>query len=179
MITRPTIRKNSGDTNPRAVPRVRAAAQRISQAEFVAGADPAKQDEAGPRECRNRKLDILVIEDNQDFAEGLQTYFELCGHNAVVALTGTEGVSAAFRRAPDAVVCDIGLPWMDGFEVARTLRRNPPTANSFLVAVTGYGTDYDRALAEEAGFNAHLCKPVEPGEILGLIELNTGSEPTS
>lgn len=180
MIIRAATPKSSRATERMDAQRPKAASRRLSQADFVSGAPQGAPGEGNnPENVENRtqKLDILIIEDNQDYAEGLQAYFELFGHHAVVALTGTEGVSAAFRQAPDAVVCDIGLPWMDGFEVARTLRRNPPTATSFLVAVTGYGTDNDRALAEESGFNAHLCKPVEPAQILALIELNTGLKP--
>jgi CheY-like chemotaxis protein len=158
-------------------PQPRSAAHRISQTEFVGGAPKDESGQTGDLESPAKKLEILIIEDNEDYAEGLQTYFELCGHNAVVALTGTEGVSAAFRSAPDAIVCDIGLPWMDGFEVARTLRRNPPTAKTFLVAVTGYGSESDRAESAAAGFDAHLLKPVDPAEMVSLIERNAGSKP--
>jgi CheY-like chemotaxis protein len=115
------------------------------------------------------KLEILIIEDNEDYAEGLQTVFELYGHDAAVASSGAAGLEAALRRPPDVVVCDIGLPEMDGFEIARTLRRTPQTARICLIAVTGYGSDEDRRRVEKAGFDAHLVKPVEAAEILNVI----------
>ncbi|MGV3722926.1 MAG: hypothetical protein ACO1SX_18665, partial [Actinomycetota bacterium] len=76
MITRAILRKAGGGTDRDAVPRARAASQCVSQSEFVAGAAPEQRDDAAARECRTRKLDILIIEDNQDYADGLQTFFE-------------------------------------------------------------------------------------------------------
>lgn len=114
-------------------------------------------------------LRILIIEDNRDYAEGLQLFLELFGHEVTVAYTGTEGVEAALRMLPQVVLCDIGLPGLDGYEVARLLRANPLTANVHLIAVTGYGSERDRQRAAESGFDAHLVKPVEAAEILKLI----------
>lgn len=111
-------------------------------------------------------LRVLIIEDNRDYAEGLQVFLELHGHEAVLAFTGSKGVEAALRQPPDVVICDIGLPGMNGFEVARALRRDSRTAGARIIAVTGYGTDRDREYATECGFDAHLLKPVEASEIL-------------
>jgi CheY-like chemotaxis protein len=68
------------------------------------------------------------------------------------------------------MICDIGLPGMDGFELVRRLRDDPRTAGAWIVAVTGYGSDHDRALTQESGFDAHLVKPIEAGEILRVLD---------
>jgi CheY-like chemotaxis protein len=91
---------------------------------------------------------------------------ELCGHEVGVAYTGPDGVEAAARLRPDVVVCDIGLPGMDGYEVATALRGREETARAKLIAVTGYGRDEDRRRALEAGFDRHLTKPVDPERLL-------------
>lgn len=82
-----------------------------------------------------------------------------------MAYTGSQGLEAAHQFRPEVVLCDIGLPGMDGYAVARRLREDPETASSRLVALTGYGRDEDRQLAEEAGFDLHLVKPVAPDEL--------------
>jgi PAS domain S-box-containing protein len=115
------------------------------------------------------RLRVLVIEDNRDAADSLKVLLEALGHEAAVAYTGREGVEAARRERPDVVVCDIGLPGMDGFEVARALRRCSDTAGARLIAVTGYGQDGDRERALAAGFDSHLVKPADPAKLLGLL----------
>jgi CheY-like chemotaxis protein len=122
-----------------------------------------------------KRLQIVIIEDNRDYADSLQAFCELHGHKVTVAYTGNEGLDAVLRRVPDVVICDLGLPAVNGFEVAKTLRQNPHTANICLIAVTGYGSDQDRRDAAECGFNAHLVKPVGPMEILKLIDPESGS----
>ena len=83
------------------------------------------------------------------------------GHETRTAFTGPDAIVAAAEFVPDVVLLDIGLPGMDGYEVARQLRAMPATAGTFLVAMTGYGRDEDRALTQEAGFDRHLVKPVD------------------
>lgn len=112
---------------------------------------------------------ILVVEDNRDAAESLRILLELCGYEVTVAFTGLEGVKAAETLRPDIVLCDIGLPEMDGFDVARTLRRNPETAVARLIAVTGYAAQEDRQRSLAAGFDVHLVKPVDPAVLLGHL----------
>jgi CheY-like chemotaxis protein len=79
-----------------------------------------------------------------------------------VAYSGHDGLQAAEQYQPDVVLCDIGLPGLDGYEVARKLRDNPTTAKARLIAVTAYGQDEDRRRSHEAGFEQHLVKPVDP-----------------
>jgi two-component system CheB/CheR fusion protein len=103
---------------------------------------------------------VLVIEDNVDAANALRNVLELAGHQAEVAYNGPDGVERARASVPDVVFCDIGLPTMDGYEVARTLRAQPELGRIKLVAVSGYGAPEDLARAREAGFDLHVTKPV-------------------
>jgi len=123
--------------------------------------------------AEKKQLQILIIEDNRDYADGLQVVFEILGHCATVTYNGIDGLEAALRELPDVIVCDIGLPGLDGYEIARTLRQNPATQFTFLVAVTGYASDADRERAYTAGFSAHLAKPAEASAILALVASKT------
>jgi len=114
-------------------------------------------------------LRVLVVEDNRDAAESLRMLLELFGYGVTLAHTGPEGVAAAKAVLPDIVLCDIGLPGMDGFTVADTLRKTPETAAARLIAVTGYGEEEDRRRALAAGFDVHLVKPVDPQTLLGYL----------
>ena len=107
-------------------------------------------------------LHILLIEDNEDAAAMLRQVLELSGHEVDVATRGHQGVGIAREHRPDVVLCDIGLPGgMTGFDVARELRQDPETRDIRLVALTGYGRPEDKARCSEAGFDAHLTKPVD------------------
>jgi PAS domain S-box-containing protein len=110
-------------------------------------------------------LRVLIVEDNRDAAEMLQDLLSLQGHEVAVAFTGVEGVRMAREHHPDLILCDLGLPGMDGFEVAEALRMAPGGAQQRLVAVTGYGQDEDRRKTREAGFQDHLVKPIDPDEL--------------
>jgi CheY-like chemotaxis protein len=109
-----------------------------------------------------KRLRVLVVEDNRDAAESLRLLLQTFGHEVAVAHSGTDGVRAAKRWHPDAVVCDIGLPGLDGYGVVGELRRDPSTAGARAIAVTGYGAEEDRRRALRAGFDLHLTKPVDP-----------------
>ena len=124
--------------------------------------------ETGPRKT-DELLRILVVEDNRDWADSLRLLLELSGHEVAVAYSGHDGVQAAEQYQPDVVLCDIGLPGLDGHGVARTLRDNPTTAKARLIAVTAYGQDEDRRRSHEAGFEQHLVKPVEPDALLRVL----------
>jgi CheY-like chemotaxis protein len=99
----------------------------------------------------------------------------LSGHEVAVAYSGQDGVQTAEHYQPDVVLCDIGLPGLDGYEVARQLRDNPVTAKARLIAVTAYGRDEDRRRSHEAGFEQHLVKPVDPDALQRV--LNCPSRP--
>jgi CheY-like chemotaxis protein len=96
-----------------------------------------------------------------DAAASLSTLLSLEGHEVRVAHDGSAALKVAEDFEPDVVVLDIGLPRMDGYQVARHLREQPAMETVLLVALTGYGQDEDRRRAHEAGFNVHLIKPVD------------------
>jgi PAS domain S-box-containing protein len=114
---------------------------------------------------------ILVIEDHRDAAESLRTLLEILGHEVRVAFTGREGVEAALAWRPEVVVSDIGLPELDGYEVARRLRNETGFKNLLLVALTGYNGDDDRRRSKNAGFDHHLVKPADVGELERILTL--------
>ena len=112
---------------------------------------------------------ILVIEDHRDAAESLRMLLEILGHEVRVAFTGREGIEAALEWKPDVVLSDIGLPELDGYEVARRLRQEPSLANVLLVALTGYNGDDDRRRSKDAGFDHHLVKPADVRELQRVL----------
>lgn len=126
--------------------------------------------ERGPHAVRSaRQLRILVVEDNRDAAKTLAALLRRYGHEVTTAYSGTTGVQAARQWPPDLVLCDLGLPEMDGYEVARALRQDPVTATARLIAVSGYGYEEDRQRSEAAGFDLHLTKPVDPSDLQRLL----------
>ncbi len=127
-------------------------------------ADETKQTDVGAHSLR-----ILVIEDNRDLADLLGTMLTMAGHQAVVSYNGYEGVEKAKRFRPDIVFCDIGLPGMDGFKVAKVIKENDDLKDSLLVALTGYAGKSDIKLSMESGFDKHLAKPVSLASIQQLI----------
>ena len=112
---------------------------------------------------------VLVVDDNQDSAETIAMLVELWGHQAHIVHNGPAALAAAPVWKPNVVLLDIGLPGVDGYEVARRLRAEPVTAGVLLIAMTGYGQDRDRQLSSEAGFDHHLVKPVDPDVLQGLL----------
>jgi ADP-ribose pyrophosphatase len=126
---------------------------------------------SGPVErAPGRRVRALVIEDNKDAAESLHLLLDQLGCEATVAMNGPAGVEAARSAPPDIVFCDIGLPGLDGYGVARRIRSEAWGARVVLVAVTGYGLDEDRRQAEAAGFDLHFVKPADPGAITRLFK---------
>jgi CheY-like chemotaxis protein len=111
----------------------------------------------------------LIIEDNDDAREGLRVLLELLGHEVLEAGDGSQGVALALERRPEVVLVDLGLPGVDGYEVARAIRGHPIGQTMTVVAVTGYGQAEDRRRTKEAGFDAHLVKPVSQDALAHLI----------
>jgi CheY-like chemotaxis protein len=108
---------------------------------------------------------VLVIEDNLDAAESLKEVLELSGHVVEIAGSGPEGLEKARAFRPEVVLCDIGLPAMDGFEVASAIRADPALRSTALVALSGYATPADLERAVDAGFDRHLAKPADLDEL--------------
>lgn len=130
-----------------------------------AGLDDRSGEETSP----GAPLRILVVDDNEDSAESLAMLLELKGHDARTAHDGPRALAAAAEHRPDVVFLDIGMPGMNGFEVADRLRRQPETRNVLLVAMTGWGQEEDRRRSKEAGFDLHLVKPLDPDAALDEI----------
>ncbi len=116
-----------------------------------------------------RPLQILVVDDNRDAAESLAVLLRMWEHEAKVALDGPTALEMLRRERPEVVLLDIGLPEMDGYEVARRVRASKEGRDVLLLAVTGYGQREDRRLSQEAGFDDHLVKPVEPTFLRHLL----------
>jgi two-component system CheB/CheR fusion protein len=121
-----------------------------------------------PPSGRHRRA--LVVEDNLDAAETLRMVLEMEGLEVEVAHDGREGLAMARRFHPDLVLCDLGLPVLDGYEVARALRADPELSSSTLVAVTGYALPDDQRRAMDAGFDRHLAKPVPFAELESVLQ---------
>lgn len=119
-------------------------------------------------------LRVLVIDDNTDAADTLGEVLSLSGHHVEVAYTGPSGLEAARKIIPQVVLCDLGLPGMNGYEVASELRRSPATATARIIAVSGYGQPEDRRRSQEAGFDLHLTKPVDPAALTRLLSTPEG-----
>jgi CheY-like chemotaxis protein len=124
-----------------------------------------------PRVPSTGPIRILVVEDNRDAAETLRDLLELSGCRVAVAYAGPEAVAAAGQFRPEVVLCDLGLPGMDGYQVAAALRQDPALAQTRLIAISGYGQQEDQRRAREAGFDLHLTKPVEFAELQRLLEV--------
>jgi len=117
------------------------------------------------------RLRVLIVDDNADARDMLRTFLELAGHEVHDAVSGPDAVEKAGRVLPDLALVDLGLPGFDGLEVAVRLRSDPATHGVLLVAMTGYGQPDDRRRTAEAGFEAHIVKPVAAEQLTEVISL--------
>ena len=117
----------------------------------------------------SRPTSILIVEDNDDARESLRLLLELDGHDVMAAVSGEDGLDHAQSREFAIALVDIGLPGIDGFEVARRLRATARGADLRLVAISGYGQPVDRKRAQAAGFDAHLVKPVDTEHLRSVL----------
>ena len=141
-------------------------------ATFPVVATPGREAEEreAPAEAARR---ILIVEDNDDAREMLRTLLELRRHTVREAIDGPSGIQAALQFQPDIALIDVGLPGLDGYEVARRLRASEGGKRMRLIALTGYGLPADALRAREAGFDAHFVKPIHPDQLAKIL----GSEP--
>lgn len=116
-----------------------------------------------------KPLTILVVDDNIDAGQMLALFLQMAGHQVMVEHHAWRALEHAALLQPQVCVLDIGLPDMDGYELARRLRARPETAGAILIAVTGYGQKQDQAQARAAGFSHHLVKPVDAAELTALL----------
>jgi two-component system CheB/CheR fusion protein len=122
-----------------------------------------------PGDYEARPLRILIVDDNRDSARTLARVLEFDGHTASCIFDGLAVTEAVVSFRPDFVLLDIGLPGLDGFQVAQQLRRSFSKQELTLVAVTGYGEERDHALAKLAGFDHFLVKPLNLGVLQSLL----------
>lgn len=121
---------------------------------------------------------ILVVDDNVDAAESTALLLRVLGHRVTIAHSGPAALEAVTAFRPQVVLLDIGLPGMNGYEVARTLRAQPQNQGLILAAVTGYGQDEDRRLSQVAGFDQHLTKPLAPALLAAVVNTTSRRYPS-
>lgn len=136
---------------------------------IVAAAPQAHAPRREDRAPRASELRILVVDDNRDAAATLAMLLKSTGSYVRTAHDGEEAIQVAAEFLPNVVLCDIGLPKMDGYEVGRHIRQEPWGEKMTLIAVTGWGQDDDRRKSDEAGFDRHLVKPVDPNALMNLL----------
>jgi len=136
-------------------------------------APPAAAPATGPRGK------VLVVDDNRDAAETLALVLKMSGHELLVGHSGREALDLGSRERPDAIILDIGMPDMTGYEAARRIRREAWGRKTFLLAITGWGQEDDKEAARAAGFDGHLTKPVDPDQVELMLAhfLNARSVP--
>ena len=129
--------------------------------------DPVHPSSFIPHPSAKRR--ILVVDDNKDSADSLSMMLGIMGMEVRTAYDGLEAVEMAAAFNPDVALLDIGLPKLNGYEAARRIREQPWGKDMVLVAVTGWGQEEDRRRSQEAGFNAHLVKPVDPAALQQML----------
>lgn len=112
---------------------------------------------------------VLVVDDNVDSAESMALLLRLQGHVVEIAHDGEEAIATAERFRPEAMLLDLGMPKLNGFEVCQRIRQSPWGAGVLMVAQTGWGQAQDRARTMEAGFDAHLTKPIDPAAVQDML----------
>jgi CheY-like chemotaxis protein len=127
----------------------------------------ARTPSAAPDEGERRR--ILIVDDNIDAANSLAALLSQGGHVVAAAHDGQSAVESVEESAPDVVLLDIGLPGMDGYEVARRIRQLPAGSGIRIFALTGWGQAHDKQRAADAGFDAHFTKPADTAELLARI----------
>jgi signal transduction histidine kinase len=141
----------------------------------IAGIEPTAVDAADAAAPASPSR-ILVADDNPDALASLTELLRLCGHEVFGAADGREALDAAERHRPEVALLDVGMPLLDGYEVARRIRTQPWGKQMLLLALTGWGQDSDRRRSATAGFNLHLVKPVDIGRLMELLaQLRTGN----
>lgn len=116
-----------------------------------------------------KRFRILVVDDNHDSALSLAMMLSIMGHETRTAHDGESAVESAESFLPDVILLDIGLPKLNGYEVAQRIREKPWGASMFLIAVTGWGQEEDHQRSSEVGMNVHMVKPVEPAALEQLL----------
>jgi signal transduction histidine kinase len=130
---------------------------------------PVTRDPAPPESRHHEPRRILIVDDHPDVTGTLARLLRLSGHHVRTALSGSDALAELAEHRPEIILLDIGLPGMDGFEVAQSIRRQAGMESTVLIALTGYGQDDDRRRSREAGFDHHLVKPVDIDALLSIL----------
>jgi two-component system CheB/CheR fusion protein len=140
----------------------------LDESELPIEANSIKNTDKSPHIVNKRKR-VLVVEDNKDTADSLREVLVLLGHDVDVAYDGHIGISKAKSSKPEVIICDLGLPGVDGYTVAQVIRAEPSLAPNLLVALSGYALPEDRSRSRSAGFDVHLAKPIDANVIEHLL----------
>jgi CheY-like chemotaxis protein len=130
--------------------------------------EPARPDEDGGQ-LPVRKRRILIVDDNRDSADSLTMLLQIVGHEVHTAYDGEQAIEAARALRPEIALLDIGMPKLNGYAACRCIREQPWGQGMYLIALTGWGQEEDRRGSEEAGFNYHMVKPVDPAVLMKLL----------
>jgi CheY-like chemotaxis protein len=122
---------------------------------------------------------VLVVDDNCDAADMLATLLDTLGATTCVAHDGEAALSSLASFRPDVVLLDIGMPGLDGYEVARRIRARPDHRTTLLIALTGWGQEQDQARSRAAGFDHHLIKPLDVDRLREILEFRTRTAPVA
>jgi CheY-like chemotaxis protein len=133
------------------------------RAPMAADRPPAVADDGSKRK-------VLVADDNRDSADSLGMLLRLAGHDVEVAYDGSAAIAIANTLEPDVILLDIGMPKMNGYDAARNIRREAWSANTVLIALTGWGQTEDKLRAQQAGFDRHLVRPVDSAELAAALQ---------
>jgi CheY-like chemotaxis protein len=128
-----------------------------------------ESDEPAGRDFREQGCRVLVVEDHREAAHSLQELLEAWGHRVAVVYTGPAGVEAARQLRPDVVLCDLGLPGLDGYGVATALRRGPNALPLRMIAISAYGQEAYQRRSLESGFDLHMTKPIDLDHLKRLL----------
>ena len=131
-----------------------------------AASAPTREDR---KQAESANFRILVVDDNVDAAETLATLLELTGHDVRIAYDGPSALQAAAAQKPEVIFLDIGLPQMNGYEVAQRLRNDRQFDQTYVVALSGYGSTVDQGRSLKAGFDLHIVKPIEPDQLAAVL----------
>ncbi|HYE78876.1 MAG TPA: response regulator, partial [bacterium] len=134
----------------------------------------AQDEPAFPLALCERPLRVLVVDDNEDSAVSLSLLLTALGHQVETNFDGHTAVQTSREFVPQVVLLDIGLPGLDGYEVAQQIRQQPGMAAAMIIAVTGYGQEEDRQRSREALFDHHFTKPADFAELMGILATTAG-----
>jgi CheY-like chemotaxis protein len=135
---------------------------------WITGEREVSQDAGRPQGATATGKRVLLVDDNRDAAETLGEFLRAIGHDVTICHDAAAALESLARAKPDVAILDIGLPVMDGYELAARVRA-ALGPSCLLIALTGYGQEGDKARSEAAGFNVHLVKPVQPQDVLALL----------